>query len=116
MTYRATLRFAPLTTLERINNPNWKRPGRTMYDAGALTFFPGKSSAPLLVNHDKTREIGVIDELMRFEDTDGPWLVALATVTDRPCWLERGGCVSFATRPSVGATMCSAARSCAEGS
>ena len=45
---------------------------------------------PLLVNHDENREIGLVRELMRFEDTDGPWLVAVATLTDRPDWLKRG--------------------------
>jgi hypothetical protein len=39
--------------------------------------------------------IGVVRELTRFEDTDGPWLAALATVTDRPEWLERGTAASF---------------------
>ena len=74
MTYTTLIKIAPITTLERINDPKWARPGRSLYDHGALTFFPGKSSAPLLVNHDETpgREIGVVRELTRFEDTDGP--------------------------------------------
>ena len=53
------------------------------------------TTVPLLVNHDETRVIGIVRELTRFEDTDGPWLVALATVTDRPAWLKRGTRASF---------------------
>jgi hypothetical protein len=96
VTYTSLIRFAPLATPERINSASWKRPGRTMYDFGALTFLPGKSSVPLFVNHDKARQIGVVTELMRLDDIDGPWLAALATITDRPCWLERGTRCSFA--------------------
>ena len=96
MTYTTLIRFAPLTTLERLNDPLWVRPGRTMYDNHSLTFLPHRTSGvPLLVNHDPEREIGVVRELMRFEDTDGPWLVAVATVTDRPEWLKRGTRASF---------------------
>ena len=61
----------------------------------SLTFLPHRTSVPLLVNHCADREIGVVRELMRFEDTDGPWLVAVATVTDRPDWLKRGVRASF---------------------
>jgi hypothetical protein len=43
-----------------------------MYDPGALTFFPGKSSCPLVVDHDPDREIGVVRTLTRWEDVDGP--------------------------------------------
>ena len=73
----------------------WAKPGRTLYDHASLSFFPGKTSVPLLVNHDENREIGLVRELMRFEDTDGPWLVAVATLTDRPDWLKRGVRASF---------------------
>jgi hypothetical protein len=100
MTYTALIKFAPLTTLERVNDPRWARPGRTMYDPGSLTFSPGKSSAPLLVDHCDTREVGVVRELTRFEDTDGPWLAVVATVTDRPEWLKRGVRASFSYQPA----------------
>ena len=95
MTYTTLIKIAPITTLERVNDPNWARSGRTLYDHGSLTFFPGKTSVPLLVNHDENHEIGVVRELMRFEDTDGPWLVAVANVSDRPEWLKRGVRASF---------------------
>jgi hypothetical protein len=89
MSHTALIRFAPLTTLERVNDERWKRPGRTMYDHGALTFAPGKSSVPLLVDHAKEREIGVVHTLTRYEDTDGPWLAAIAEITELPCWLRK---------------------------
>ena len=89
------IRVAPISTLERLGDPRWTRPGRSLYDAGALTFFPGKTSVPLLVNHDESREIGQVRELMNFEDVDGPWLVAVANVIDRPEWLKRGTRASF---------------------
>lgn len=95
MNYTTLIRFAPLVTLERLNDPLWRRPGRTAFDHGALSFFPGKTSVPLLVNHDPEREIGVVRELTRFMDTDGPWLAALCTVTDKPEWLKRGTRASF---------------------
>lgn len=66
-----------------------------MYDHNSLTFLPHRTNVPLLINHDAERPIGVVRELMRFEDTDGPWLVAVATVTDRPEWLKRGTRASF---------------------
>ena len=71
MNYTTLIRFAPLTTLERLNDPNWARPGRTMYDHHSLTFLPHRTSVPLLINHDPEREIGIVRELTRFEDTDG---------------------------------------------
>ena len=53
MSHTALIRFAPLTTLERVNDDRWKDRGRTMYDPGGLTFAPSKDSVPLLVNHDR---------------------------------------------------------------
>ena len=100
MTFTSLIKFAPLTTLERVNDPRWSRPGRTMYDAGALTLLPGRPSVPVLVNHDKTRVIGAVTSLTRFEDVDGPWLAALAQITDRPPWLERGCRCSFGYGPA----------------
>jgi hypothetical protein len=93
VTYTAVIKFAPLTTLERVNDPRWSG-ARAMYDAGGLRLLPGHDSAPLLANHD--RAIGTVDRLMLFEDVDGPWLTAITTVADRPAWLKRGARASFA--------------------
>jgi hypothetical protein len=72
MSHTALIGFAPLTTLERINDPAWKRPGRMMCDAGALRFLPGETSVPLIVNHDDTRRIGTVRTLMRWDDRPAP--------------------------------------------
>ena len=52
MTYTSLIRFAPLTTLQRVNDERWAAP-RTLYDSGSLKFLPGQETVPLLVNHDE---------------------------------------------------------------
>ena len=42
------------------------------YDFGSLTFMPDEDSAPHLVNNDRSREIGDVRSLMRYDDSDGP--------------------------------------------
>jgi hypothetical protein len=54
---------------------------------------------PVLIDHDEQREIGFVDELVRVDWTDGPWLAGLATIRDAPGWLQRGTCVSFEYKP-----------------
>ncbi len=99
--YTAVIRFAPLTTLERVNDPDWKRPGRTMYDFGSLTLMPDHDTCPLIVDHNHEREVGVVTSLMRWDDETGPWLAALATVTDPPVWLKRDETkASFGFKPA----------------
>lgn len=89
--------FAPLHTVERHNDPKWNRADRTFYDSGALTLL--RKTAPLLVDHDRNRQVGTVDMLYRMEWTDGPWLCASATVTDPPSWLSRDTRASFAFIP-----------------
>ena len=67
-----------------------------MYDDSALKFLPLSTSVPLLVDHDEGRAIGVVNSLSRLKWTDGPWLMADATVTDPPAWLKRHTPASFA--------------------
>src|SRR5262245_37476421 len=98
MTYTALIAFAPLTTLERVNDPAWKH-GRTMYDPGALTLLPGQA-APVLVNHNHDRVLGTVTSIVRHEQADGPWLCAIATIHDRPCWLEKHTRASFGYKPA----------------
>jgi hypothetical protein len=99
VTHRALILFAPLTTLERVNDPHWVNRGRTMYDPGALRFLPPKASAPLLIDHDTERQIGFVSELTRVDWTSGPWLAGLATITDAPGWLKQGTRASFEYKP-----------------
>jgi hypothetical protein len=94
------LAFAPITTLERINDPTWNRPGRQLFDPGALTLTPGHTTADVLVDHDHTRVIGTVHTLTRVEDIDGPWLCGIATIHDRPDWLKRDTPVSVGYKPA----------------
>ena len=89
MTYTTLIKFAPIVTAERLNNPTWERPGRTMYRSGALRFLPTQTEIPLLVDHRMERQIGVVHELFEMDWVDGPWICARATVADAPAWLKR---------------------------
>jgi hypothetical protein len=52
--------------------------------------------APVVVDHDMDRPVGVVDELMRLPWSDGrAWLAARCTITDPPEWLKRGTKASF---------------------
>lgn len=99
MSQSVFIKFAPVFTLERYNDPVWARPGRMMYEPGSLKFMPGENSALLLVDHDYGREIGRVHRLSRDDWLDGPWFFASATVDDPPSWLERGTPVSFGFGP-----------------
>ena len=98
MTHTATIKIAPIFTLERFDDPAW-RSDRTMYESGALSFLPGTEEIPLLISHDEQQVVGVVHELMRMEWVDGlrvgPWIVARCTVEDRPEWLGRYTRASF---------------------
>jgi hypothetical protein len=96
MTHSALIRFAPVFTRDRFDDPAWAKPGRTMYER--LDFWPTKT-CPLLVDHDDSKEIGTVTELSRMEWLDGPWFTAVARVTDAPAWLKRGTRVSFGFSP-----------------
>jgi hypothetical protein len=85
----ASIMFAPLHTLERHNDPTWNHPGRTLYEGRGLGFKPSVSKIPLLVDHDDERRVGTVHAIHRMEWTDGPWMVAYATVHDPPRWLRR---------------------------
>jgi hypothetical protein len=94
MTYEACIRFAPYFTIERLEAG--PKNGRTLYDKGGLRFLPGVETVPLLVDHDEDLEVGFVDKLWHWDDIDGPWCVARATVTKPPAWLTRGTKASFA--------------------
>jgi hypothetical protein len=62
VTYDIFVKFAaPVFTFDRFNDPKWARPGRTMYEREALRVLPGKTSIPLIVDHDDGREFDTID-------------------------------------------------------
>jgi hypothetical protein len=99
------VKFAPVFTLERFNDPRWNRTGRTLYESGAFEFPPNKDTIPLLIDHEDDREIGTVHSLFKMDWIDGPWICARATVTDPPEWLKRGrvrAIVSTASRGQRG--------------
>ena len=90
MSREVIVKFAPICSIERLGNPIWERPGRTMYWPGALRFLPTETEIPLLVDHNMERQVGVVHELFQLDWTDGgPWICARATVTNPPGWLKR---------------------------
>jgi hypothetical protein len=93
--FEALVRFAPATSLGRINDPKWHDGAhdRLMYDASGLRLI--REPVPLLVDHRDDQAIGSVRQLLRL-DSDGPWVVAVATVTKPPPWLKRGTPASFA--------------------
>lgn len=99
MSYTALIKFAPIYTFERHNDPNWNRAGRFLFEAGALKFAPAVTAVPLLVDHDSERRIGTVFELVRVEWLDGPWLCARATVDHAPAWLRTRTKASFGFVP-----------------
>jgi hypothetical protein len=94
MTYEASIKFAPISTLERINDVSRSK-DRILYDRGSLEFFPNRTCVPLLIDHDESQEIGRVNLLLPYEDTDGPWLCASAEVKRKPSWLGSGTGASF---------------------
>lgn len=44
--------------------------------------------APVLVDHDATRKVGVVRELVEWDDVDGEWFVARCKIIRPPSWLK----------------------------
>ena len=95
MSYSALIQLAPIWTYQRHTDPAWNRPGRSLYEAGALKFAPAVTEIPLLVDHEDDQRIGTVHELVRIEWLDGPWLCARATVDEAPGWLRTRTKASF---------------------
>jgi hypothetical protein len=96
MSHTALIKFAPIFTIERFDDPAWNRPGRLMYEARALRFLPGEESVPLVVDHEESSVVGTVHAPMfKMDWIDGPWICARATVNTPPSWLERGTRASF---------------------
>ena len=93
MSFSGVVKIAPILTESVLRNHSSQRAGKTFYQRGALTL---KAGAPLVIDHDMGRPVGVVNELVEFVETDGPWLCARCTITDPPSWLRRGTKASFA--------------------
>jgi hypothetical protein len=96
MTHTILVKLAPIVDTEAVRNPASIRPGRTLYQRGALELLPG---AKVLIDHDHGRVIGRVRELSELRDTDGPWLAALCDLSHPPVWIERGTRASFEVAP-----------------
>ena len=96
MTHAVCVKLAPVLTAERWDDPNWTRPERTFYWPGSLRLLPGKPT-PLVVDHDMSRVIGTVHELLTMPWVDGPWIVARGIVDDPPGWLS-----TYQTKASFG--------------
>lgn len=89
MTTTAVIKFAPVVTLKRVNDPTWQDPERTLYWSGSLELHPDGRTVPLLVDHDFERQVGTVDGLFEMPFGDGPWVCANVTITDPPTWLKQ---------------------------
>ena len=90
MTHTTLVKFAPIYSLERRNDPKWNREGRALYASNALRFKPGLSEVPLLIDHQDDRRIGTVSKIFTMDWTDGPWWAALATIDNEPpAWMRR---------------------------
>lgn len=89
MTYEATIALGPVVSAERIEAER-KLPGRSFYNADALSFLPIHETVPLLIDHDPGREIGRVRSLHVLDTAGGRWWCAVADVTAPPSWLRKG--------------------------
>jgi hypothetical protein len=64
-------------------------------ERNGLKLIPLRDGVPLIIDHDSSQRVGTVTGLSPFEDFDGPWVLAEATVTDPPGWLKRGTACSY---------------------
>lgn len=79
VTHKALVKIAPIFAKERFDNPAWRRPGRSMYYPGSLKFLPGVEEVPLIVDHDDSRKIGTVHQLLAVD-----WIDAPGSVPEQP--------------------------------
>jgi hypothetical protein len=70
-----------------------------LYAREGLRWLPSESDVPLVVDHDKSQEIGRVSSITPIDWMGDKWWAAFATVTERPSWLERGTGASFEYLP-----------------
>ena len=99
MTYSALIKLVRLVgadTLEDINDG--KIPADRYCQRGGLRLLKTEG-VPLIIDHDPTRVAGVVHDVLEFDDTDGAWAWARATITDPPDWLRQGTSCSYGSFP-----------------
>jgi hypothetical protein len=64
--------------------------GSNRYQRGSMRILPGRTEPiPVVVDHDLERQIGVVDELVEWDDGDGFWLAARCSI-NRDDWPRVG--------------------------
>ena len=96
MSFETLIKVAPETSVARLNDE--RREGRTLYDTSQMRLMPHKP-IPLVVDHDLSRQLGRVSQLMRLQDVDGYWIFAVAELDKCPAWLKRGTRASFQYYP-----------------
>jgi hypothetical protein len=71
----------------------------TLYAREGLRWLPRESDVPLVVDHDKSQEVGRVSSISVIDWMGEKWWAALATVAERPSWLKRGTGASFEYLP-----------------
>jgi hypothetical protein len=96
-TYNCLIKMWRVVDTDVLHNIDALPAGRELFQPGAVKLL--NDHVPVLIDHDKGRQVGVVRELSNFADTDGLWLTAHATITDPPPWLKRGtgASISYAT-------------------
>lgn len=65
--------------------------GETRYQRGCMRILPGRiDPIPLVVDHKLERQIGVVDEIIELDCTDGAWLAFRCYLYETPSWLRKG--------------------------
>lgn len=90
MTYNAVVRLGKLVTPDVLRSVETLRPGAEFFQRGALQLGLDDRPVPVCIDHDRTRQVGAVRSLFEFDDTDGVWLAATATILDAPGWLAKG--------------------------
>ena len=95
VTYTCTLKIAPILTLERFNDPALDAPTVAVRGGRPSSSYLAKRLSRCSSTTTRAVRLGVVDNLWRWDWTDGPWVVAHATVAAPPSWLKRGTRASF---------------------
>lgn len=92
MSHVALIKLAPVRTAERMNDEAWA--DRTFY-RDQLQLLPNSDGIPLVVDHDRSIELGRVTGLFTMDWPDGDWICARAELTDPPAEVKQGMAASF---------------------
>ena len=99
VTYTALIKLVRLVSADTFEEltEGTLNPDRYCQRGGLRLLQP--EGVPLIVDHDATREVGVVHGFLEFADTDGDWAWARATISDPPPWLKTGTRCSYGSIP-----------------